>query len=187
MSLNNGPIVHTPVDIWVWRATAEWYWQGRTEGLGEKPVPVTLQIPYALAWVLTRASAMRGRRITACTSNFPHVCTFCILVSKSEYLMGDACCEWLLFLRRLKQLVYFNGELIRAKILLQDCDWTCQYFKYLRYNTCRWANHLHRILKRFIETKVPPGTPDAVMAQTGTGKKKRYNIKVTILIVLIWN
>jgi hypothetical protein len=27
--------------------------------------------------------------------------------------------------------------------------------------------------ERFIETKVPPGTPDAVMAQTGTGKKKR--------------
>jgi hypothetical protein len=63
----------------------ELYWQGRTEGLGEKPVPVTLQIPYELAWVLTRASAMRGRRITACTSNFPHVCTFCILVSKSEF------------------------------------------------------------------------------------------------------
>jgi hypothetical protein len=36
---------------------------------------------------------------------------------------------------------------------------------------CRWANHPHRVLKRFIETKVPPGTPDAVMAQTGTGKK----------------
>jgi hypothetical protein len=30
----------------------------------------------------------------------------------------------------------------------------------------------HRVLKRFIETKVPPGTPDAVMAQTGTGKKE---------------
>jgi hypothetical protein len=29
------------------------------------------------------------------------------------------------------------------------------------------------ILKRFIETKVQPGTPDAVMAQTGTGKKKK--------------
>jgi hypothetical protein len=24
-----------------------------------------------------------------------------------------------------------------------------------------------------METKVPPGTPDAVMAQTGTGKKKK--------------
>jgi hypothetical protein len=38
---------------------------------------------------------------------------------------------------------------------------------------CRWTNHPHRVLKRFIETKVPPGTPDAVMAQTGTEKKRR--------------
>jgi hypothetical protein len=36
---------------------------------------------------------------------------------------------------------------------------------------CCWANHLHRVLKRYIETKVPPGTPDAVMAQTGKKKK----------------
>jgi hypothetical protein len=37
---------------------------------------------------------------------------------------------------------------------------------------CRWANHPHRVLKRYIETKVPPGTPDAIMAQTGTGRKE---------------
>jgi hypothetical protein len=40
-------------------------------------------------------------------------------------------------------------------------------------SACRWANHLHRVLKRFIERKVPRGTPDVVMAQTVTGKKKR--------------
>jgi hypothetical protein len=53
--------------IWVWRATVEWYWQGKTEGLGEKPVPVTLcppQIPHALTRARTRASAVRGRRLT---------------------------------------------------------------------------------------------------------------------------
>jgi hypothetical protein len=38
---------------------------------------------------------------------------------------------------------------------------------------CRWTNHPHRVLKRFIETKVQPGTPDAVMAQTGKEKKKK--------------
>jgi hypothetical protein len=38
-----------------------------------------------------------------------------------------------------------------------------------------WVNHPHRVLKQFIETKVPPGTPDAVMARTGTGKKKKFN------------
>jgi hypothetical protein len=36
----------------------------------------------------------------------------------------------------------------------------------------RWTNRPQRVLKkRLIETKVPPGTPDAVMAQTGTEKK----------------
>jgi hypothetical protein len=31
-------------------------------------------------------------------------------------------------------------------------------FCFLKYKlSCRWANHMHRVLKRFIETKVPPG------------------------------
>jgi hypothetical protein len=37
-----------PQMIWVWRATVEWYWQMKTEELGEKPAPVPLcppQIP----------------------------------------------------------------------------------------------------------------------------------------------
>jgi hypothetical protein len=40
-------------------------------------------------------------------------------------------------------------------------------------STHHWANHPHKILKRFIETKVPPGTPDTVLAQTGTEKRKK--------------
>jgi hypothetical protein len=36
----NGHNVYPPDDIWVWRAMVEWYWQGKTEELGEKPVPV---------------------------------------------------------------------------------------------------------------------------------------------------
>jgi hypothetical protein len=55
--------------IWVWRATVEWYWQGKTEELGEKPVPVPLcppQIRHRLtrASGRTRASAVRGRQLT---------------------------------------------------------------------------------------------------------------------------
>jgi hypothetical protein len=64
----NGCIVRPPDDTWVWRTTVEWYWQGKTEELGEKPVPVTLctpQIPYGLTRVRTRDSAVRGRRLTA--------------------------------------------------------------------------------------------------------------------------
>jgi hypothetical protein len=42
--------------IWVWRATVEWYWRGKT-----CPVPLCPpQIPHGL----TRASAVRGRRLT---------------------------------------------------------------------------------------------------------------------------
>jgi hypothetical protein len=46
----------------------EWYWQGKTEELGETPVPVPLcppQIPLGLTRAQTRASAMRGQRLTA--------------------------------------------------------------------------------------------------------------------------
>jgi hypothetical protein len=53
--------------IRVWRATVEWYWQGKTEELEERPVPVALcppQIPHGLTRARTRDSAVRGRRLT---------------------------------------------------------------------------------------------------------------------------
>jgi hypothetical protein len=49
-------------------ARVEWSWQGETEVLGEKPVPVPLcqpQIPMDWSRDQTRASAVRGRRLTA--------------------------------------------------------------------------------------------------------------------------
>jgi hypothetical protein len=49
-------------------ASVEWNWQVKTEVLGEKPVPVPLcppQIPYGLTRNGSRASAVRGRRLTA--------------------------------------------------------------------------------------------------------------------------
>jgi hypothetical protein len=49
-------------------APVEWNWQGKTEVLGEKPVPVPLcapQIPRGLTQDRTRASAVGGRRLTA--------------------------------------------------------------------------------------------------------------------------
>jgi hypothetical protein len=60
-------ILRIPQVIWVWRATVEWYWQEKTEELGEKPVPVPLfppHIPHGLTRARTRASAVRGRRLT---------------------------------------------------------------------------------------------------------------------------
>jgi hypothetical protein len=49
-------------------ARVKWNWQGKTEVLGEKPVPVPLcppQIPHGLTRDRTRASAVGGRRLTA--------------------------------------------------------------------------------------------------------------------------
>jgi hypothetical protein len=48
-------------------APVEWNWQGKTEVLGEKPVPVPLcppQIPHGLTRDRTRASAVRAWRLT---------------------------------------------------------------------------------------------------------------------------
>jgi hypothetical protein len=49
-------------------APVEWNWHGKTEVLGEKPVPVPLcppQIPHGPTRDWTPASAVRGRRLTA--------------------------------------------------------------------------------------------------------------------------
>jgi hypothetical protein len=35
----NRPVVHPPGDIWAWRATVEWYWQGKTRRTRRKTCP----------------------------------------------------------------------------------------------------------------------------------------------------
>jgi hypothetical protein len=54
------PTVHPTDDIWVWRATVEWYWHGKTEEL----VPVPL-CPSQIRPGPTRTSAVRSWRLTA--------------------------------------------------------------------------------------------------------------------------
>jgi hypothetical protein len=52
----------------------EWNWQGETEELGEKPVPVPLcppQIPHGLTRDRSRASAVGGQRVTAWAMALP--------------------------------------------------------------------------------------------------------------------
>jgi hypothetical protein len=69
-------ILRIPQLIWVWRATVEWYWQGNTEELGEKPVPVPFcppQTPHGLTW---REPAVRGRRLTTLAMARPYVCVY---------------------------------------------------------------------------------------------------------------
>jgi hypothetical protein len=55
-------------------APVEWNWQGKTEVLGEKPVPLPLcppQIPHGLTRDRTRASAVGGRQLTAWAMALP--------------------------------------------------------------------------------------------------------------------
>jgi hypothetical protein len=83
----------------------EWNWQWKTEVLGEKPVPVLLcppQIPHGLTRDRTRASAVRGRLLTAwdmalpslmilpvgCLSTISYLClSVCLSLSLSPFLV----------------------------------------------------------------------------------------------------
>jgi hypothetical protein len=61
-------------------APVEWNWQGKTEILGEKPVPVPLcppHIPHGLTRHRTQSSAVRGRRLTAWATARPSDVRFC--------------------------------------------------------------------------------------------------------------
>jgi hypothetical protein len=59
------------------------------------------------------------------------------------------------------------------ELALADLACSLDHIHPFTLHPCRWTNHPHRVLKRLIETKVPPGT----MAQTGTGKERRRELK----------
>jgi hypothetical protein len=94
-------------------AQVEWNWQGKTEVLGEKPVPVPLcppQIPHGLTRDQTRASVVRGWRLTAWAIARPNV-TLSLMQSES-FSISHQCCwvsffwdvallEWVVAARRL--------------------------------------------------------------------------------------
>jgi hypothetical protein len=69
-------------------APVEYNWQGKTEVLGEEPVPVLLcqpQIPHELTRDRTRASAVRGRRLTASDKARPaYMCVYSTLSFSSN-------------------------------------------------------------------------------------------------------
>jgi hypothetical protein len=68
------PTVHSPDDIWVWRATVEWHWQGKTKELRAKHIPVPLcppQIPHGLTQVQTWTSTVRGQWLTTWAMVWP--------------------------------------------------------------------------------------------------------------------
>jgi hypothetical protein len=74
-----------PQMIYEYAALVEWwYWQGKIEELGEKPVPVPLcpsQIPHGLTRARTRASAVGGRWLSE-PWHSPSILLFLDLVSR---------------------------------------------------------------------------------------------------------
>jgi hypothetical protein len=58
---SNGRLVHPPRDMCEWRATAEWYWQGKPKNSEEKLVPVPFY-PAHISHGLTRARGLRDEK-----------------------------------------------------------------------------------------------------------------------------
>jgi hypothetical protein len=93
----NGPIVHTPDDIWVWITTVTWYLLRETEELGEKHDPVLLSTPnvtHGPTQTQTRASAVKSPWLTAwtmarsaVTNMIRHLELWCSLSLKILYLV----------------------------------------------------------------------------------------------------
>jgi hypothetical protein len=63
------------------------------------------------------------------------------LIARRLQMVNIIIKEWLM---KVKQTIYSSKNLNVHPLTLHPC---------------RWANHPHRVLKRFIETKVSPGTP----------------------------
>jgi hypothetical protein len=88
-------ILRIPQMMWVRRATVEGYWQGITDELGQKHVPVPLcppQITYGLIRARTRASAVRGRRLRTGAKERPYVPCYEKHTLRTDLLCGRCLC-----------------------------------------------------------------------------------------------
>jgi hypothetical protein len=104
------------------------YWQGKTEELGEKPVPVPLcppQIPRGLTQVRTRTSAVRGRWLTTWAMARPTVCSYVCVSRVSRYTQ--------LMLRDLVTITTFGeltpwGRVLLEKQIVAELNKKCPPF-----------------------------------------------------------
>jgi hypothetical protein len=127
-------------------APGEWNWQGKTEVLGEKPVPVPLcppQIPHGLTRDRTRFSAVTGRRLTACATARP-------------YDMFNANRKHSLWSPELEQVP--NNDLINRN--LSECD--CRWCRLYRDCTTVVITHVQRSTRTLAESITDTMTVTAV-------------------------
>jgi hypothetical protein len=76
----------------------EWNSQGKTEVLGENPVPVPFcppQIPHGLTQDRNRASAVRGRRLTAWAIARPYKCYVVGTEQRENTISSSSFFQWL--------------------------------------------------------------------------------------------
>jgi hypothetical protein len=95
-------ILRIPQMIWVGRATVEWYWQGKTEELGEEPVPSTTLSTTNPIWIDPGANpGLRGERPV--TNDLSHGTAICVLFCFRTFTIG--CYRW-----RHERLCYKNSR-----------------------------------------------------------------------------
>ena len=132
--------------------------QGKTEVLGEKPVPVPLcppQIPHGLARDRTGASAVRGRRLTAWAMArpgrgygpaerqdygmniwIPGLCHDCFLPNRLKFVFEQSCCH--------------------PRHVVSECD-CC------KSTTNKWCTHM----KKFLAMQEPKFANEFIPAKQG--------------------
>jgi hypothetical protein len=110
-------VLFFPQMIYEYGALVEWYWQGKPEKRGEKPVPVPLcppQISRGLSRARTRASAVGGRQQTVWAMARPEI----LLLGKRT-----AANQLLKYIYRILQILvrnYIPKESIQSKRLMEQ-------------------------------------------------------------------
>jgi hypothetical protein len=67
-------LLFIPKTIYKYATVVEWYWQGKTEELGEEPVTVPFcapQIPHEMTQAQTQASTVRGWWLSTLAMEWP--------------------------------------------------------------------------------------------------------------------
>jgi hypothetical protein len=171
-------------------ALVEWNWQGKTEELGEKPIPVSLcppQIPYGLTRDRTRACAVGGRRLTAWAMARPKA-TVGVMICWNGYL----CIGWdvsvlsgtsLCWAGRLYcvERIRLYGMCVGCNVFLDLCSFSgttvsdlfllCppwRVSKYAQLHTCIWMAYIYKY-HTMSGGRIPVEARFSALVQTGAG------------------
>jgi hypothetical protein len=131
----NGHIVHLSDDVWVWRTTVEWYWQGKTEKIRRKTFPSATLSATNSAWIDTDANpGLHGER--PATNRLSHGTALCDICDTVGNQLGT-----------FPVLVWFGG--LRPGLLFERRRWVWSQTERLtlsiqntKYFSVMTTNHL---------------------------------------------